>query len=585
MLKKFFISMLGSIAGFWISVIIMVFAGIATVGALIASGSDAKTEVGKKSVLYLDLSGTMPEREQPQGIWEMIQSTESDGEALIDILDAIRLAKNDSKIEGIYIKAEGASAGTASREEIVSALQDFKTSGKWIISYGDSYSQGDYILASLADDVILNPMGSVDVHGVASQTPFFKDLFDKVGVKINVVRVGTFKSAVEPFMTTEMSPASRLQTQVMIDSIWDYSTGVIADGRKVSKADVNMWADSISAMWRGEKALENKLVTSLKYNRLVEQMLKDKLDLGEDDDIAFVTPSEYMSTQKGHSATDDHVAVLFALGDIVDDGEGGIVGTQMVPDIIDLADDDNVKALVLRVNSGGGSAFASEQIWEALEYFKSKGKPFYVSMGDMAASGGYYISCGADKIFADRTTLTGSIGVFGIIPDFSNFINDKLGVHFSMVQTNPNANFPDVLTGLSEQQIAALQNSVESTYDTFTRRVADGRGLSQDSVKVIAEGRVWTGGAALTLGLVDEIGGLNETVKEICGKAELETDAVVYYPNLETKFMQELLSEAKKNVSIGSVNINAQTLKMIRMIDELQRMNPVQARMPQVELK
>ena len=577
--------MLGSIAGFWISVIIMVFAGIATVGALIASGSDAKTEVGKKSVLYLDLSGTMPEREQPQGIWEMIQSTESDGEALIDILDAIRLAKNDSKIEGIYIKAEGASAGTASREEIVSALQDFKTSGKWIISYGDSYSQGDYILASLADDVILNPMGSVDVHGVASQTPFFKDLFDKVGVKINVVRVGTFKSAVEPFMTTEMSPASRLQTQVMIDSIWDYSTGVIADGRKVSKADVNMWADSISAMWRGEKALENKLVTSLKYNRLVEQMLKDKLDLGEDDDIAFVTPSEYMSTQKGHSATDDHVAVLFALGDIVDDGEGGIVGTQMVPDIIDLADDDNVKALVLRVNSGGGSAFASEQIWEALEYFKSKGKPFYVSMGDMAASGGYYISCGADKIFADRTTLTGSIGVFGIIPDFSNFINDKLGVHFSMVQTNPNANFPDVLTGLSEQQIAALQNSVESTYDTFTRRVADGRGLSQDSVKVIAEGRVWTGGAALTLGLVDEIGGLNETVKEICGKAELETDAVVYYPNLETKFMQELLSEAKKNVSIGSVNINAQTLKMIRMIDELQRMNPVQARMPQVELK
>lgn len=584
MLKKFFISMLGTIAGFWISIFLAFMVCLSVVGALVASGSDDKLSIGKNSFLFLKLNGNIPERVQPTDVWQMLQSVESDGESLEDMLNSIRLAKDDSKIEGIYIEAAGAAMGTASREELVEALRDFKKSGKWVYAYGDMYSQGDYMIASLADNLFMNPMGSVDVHGVASQIPFFKGLLDKIGVKMQVVRVGTFKSAVEPFMTTEMSPASRLQTQVMIDSIWNYVTGVISNGRGVGVKTVNMWADSIMYTWPQPRTLAAKAVSSLKYRREVELILRDKLGLDDDDDLPMVTPSEYMAAQKGASSSKGHIAVLYAVGDIVDSGEGGIVGETMVPEIIQLAENDDVKALVLRVNSGGGSAFASEQIWEALEYFKSKGKPFYVSMGDYAASGGYYISCGADKIFADRTTLTGSIGVFGLIPDFSGLATEKLGVRFETVQTNPNATFPSLMTGLTPEQVSALQSSVENTYDLFTSRVAQGRGMSQDSVKVIAEGRVWTGGAALGLGLVDEIGSLNAAIAAISDEAGIDADKVVAYPQVEDKFFQ-FLAEARKNMSIGNLNINSEYIKTIRIVDYIRNMNPLQARMPEMEVK
>ena len=520
MLKKFFISMLGTIAGFWISLFLAVIVGVAVVGAIIASGSGSKPEISKNSILYLDLSGNIPERYQPADIWQMLRDVDGSGEALADILSAIRLAKNDAKINGIYINAQGAAAGMASREEIVAALRDFKSSGKWIYAYSDGYSQGDYLMSAVADSVFLNPIGGVDVHGVATSIPFFKGLMDKLGVKMQIVRVGTFKSAVEPFMTTEMSPASRLQNQVMVDSLWQYMTSVISESRGVTAASVNQWADSLLSTRSGQGALDVKAVSALRYRRQVEATLRAKSDVDDDDDLPLVTPSDYMAAQKTFSANKEHVAVLFACGDIVDSGEGGIVGEKMVPEILSLADNDNVKAMVLRVNSGGGSAFASEQIWEALEYFKSRGKTLYVSMGDYAASGGYYISCGADKIFADRTTLTGSIGVFGMIPDFSGLVTDKLGVRFSIVETNPNAAFPDPMKAMTPEQAALMQGSVERTYDLFTSRVAEGRGISQDSVKSIAEGRVWTGGAALRLGLVDAMGGLEAAVEEVAARLD-----------------------------------------------------------------
>ncbi len=585
MLKKFFISMLGTIAGFWISIFIAFMVCVSIVGALIASGSDTKPTVEKNSVLFLKLEGEVPERMQPSDVWQMIKDTEGCGESLDDIVKSIRLAKDDSKIEGIYIDAAGSSMGTASREEVIEALREFKKSGKWVYAYGDVYSQGDYMIAALADSVFLNPMGAVDVHGVASQIPFFKGLLDKVGVKMQVVRVGTFKSAVEPFMNTEISPASRLQTQVMIDSIWSYMTGVISSARGVPAKHINLWADSIISVWPQELTLKSKAVTALRYRRLVAKALREKLGLDEDDDLPLVLPSEYMAAQKESSSDKEHIAVLYAVGDIVDSGEGGIVGETMVPEILDLADDKNVKALVLRVNSGGGSAFASEQIWEALEYFKSKGKPFYVSMGDMAASGGYYISCGADKIYADHTTLTGSIGVFGLVPDFSGLATDKLGVTFATVQTNTNSAFPSLMTGLTPQQMAALQSSVEKTYDTFTSRVANGRGMSQDSVKVIAEGRVWTGGAALGLGLVDKIGTLNAAVNDIAAEAGIDADKVVAYPNVSDKLFAQILAEARKNMNIGNVSIDSRYMNILRMLDRLQNMNPVQARMPEMTIE
>ncbi len=573
MLKKFFISMLGTIAGFWISLFLAVIVGVAVVGAIIASGSGSKPEISKNSILYLDLSGNIPERYQPADIWQMLRDVDGSGEALADILSAIRLAKNDAKINGIYINAQGAAAGMASREEIVAALRDFKSSGKWIYAYSDGYSQGDYLMSAVADSVFLNPIGGVDVHGVATSIPFFKGLMDKLGVKMQIVRVGTFKSAVEPFMTTEMSPASRLQNQVMVDSLWQYMTSVISESRGVTAASVNQWADSLLSTRSGQGALDVKAVSALRYRRQVEATLRAKSDVDDDDDLPLVTPSDYMAAQKTFSANKKHVAVLFACGDIVDSGEGGIVGEKMVPEILSLADNDNVKAMVLRVNSGGGSAFASEQIWEALEYFKSRGKTLYVSMGDYAASGGYYISCGADKIFADRTTLTGSIGVFGMIPDFSGLVTDKLGVRFSIVETNPNAAFPDPMKAMTPEQAALMQGSVERTYDLFTSRVAEGRGISQDSVKSIAEGRVWTGGAALRLGLVDAMGGLEAAVEEVAAKAGLDSDNVVYYPAVDDKF------------SIGSMEVSSGALRIMQFLEGLRTMNPVQARMMPVEVQ
>lgn len=582
MVKKFFISMLGSIAGFWISIVLVFFIGLGIVGALVAKESKATVEVKKESILYIDLSGEIQERTKIGDIWEVIRDGVPDGPSLIDILNAVKCAKNDSKIEGIYINASGSIAGYASREEIVNAIRDFKESGKWVYAYADSYSQGDYLVCSLADKVIVNPVGSVDVRGIGTQTMFFTGLLEKLGVKMNIVRVGTYKSAVEPFFAKEMSPASREQTQTMVDSIWNYYTSVVSECRGVEVSDINLWADSIISTWRESRLASSGAVTEMDYRRKVEGMLKSLTDKDEDEELSLVTPSEYLMSKEEYSSEKKHIAVLFATGDIVDSGKGGIVGDKMVPEIIKLADDDNVKALVLRVNSGGGSGFASEQIWEALEYLKSKGKPFYVSMGDYAASGGYYISCGADRIFADRTTLTGSIGVFGIIPNFSGLVTDKLGITFSTVETNPNAEFPSLMTPMSGEQLDALQRSVDNFYELFTKRVAEGRGIDQDEVKKIAEGRVWIGGDALRLGLVDEIGGLDNTLKAISEKAGIDADHVVYYPQNDDKLLVSIIANAKKNVSLSTTSFDAGAVSVIRFLDGLSTMNRVQARMPEI---
>ena len=588
MLKKFLITLLGSVTGVWIAFGIAFFAFFGLIGAMIGDSGAEPPALEKHSALHINLSGNMPERYQPGDIWQILRDSESDGDALVDILAAIRMAATDSKIDGIYITAPmGASsgAGVAAREEIVQALREFKKSGKWIVSYADSYSQGDYTLACLADSIFLNPSGSLDIHGVASQVPFFKEVMDKLGVNMQIVRVGTYKSAVEPFMGTEMSPASRLQTQVMLDSIWNYLTGVYTSARPVKTAAVNMWADSVIATWPAKDVLAAKAVTALRYRRQADDAVRDLCGLDEDDDLRLITPTDYMAVQKSFSADKKHVAVLVAAGDIVDAGEGGIVAESLVPEILSLADDDNVRALVMRVNSGGGSAFASEQIWEAFEYFKEQGKPFYVSMGDYAASGGYYISCGADKIYADRTTLTGSIGVFGMIPDVHGLVTDKLGIHFGTVATNPAGTLESPYKALTPSQLAALQRSVDDIYDQFTSRVAQGRGIPQDSVKVIAEGRVWTGGAARSLGLVDEIGGLRQAIVDIAAEADIDPDHIVFYPDVQDEFLNQILRQARGNVTIGNATVSPETLRLLRMLDYLRSMPRVQARMEPIEIR
>lgn len=590
MLKKFFISMLGTMAGLWISIILGFFCLLMIIGSL---GSSESNKIKKDSILYFKLSGVVQERFQPQSLMAMLQDNKSEAPTLQEMIASLRLAQDDDRISALVLDCSGSAMGMASREELLTAIRDFKeNSGKPIYAYADSYAQGDYLLATLADNLLVNPMGSVDIHGVGGTTPFFKGTLDKLGVKMQILKVGTFKSAVEPFILSEMSEPARLQMQQYCDTLWAYAAGEISQNRSIPVDTVCALASMIMGARTADFAEEQGLVDRTCYRRNFNDMLADMLDKDSADDLDFVTPAQYLATKDILSeltnSTGSHIAVLYAVGDIVDSGNDGIVGDKMVDHIIELAEDDNVKAMVLRVNSPGGSAFASEQIWEALQYFKSKDKPLYVSMGDYAASGGYYISCGADRIFADRTTITGSIGVFGMIPDFSGLVTDKMGITFSTVETNPNAAGINVMQPMTPEQAAVMQQSVETIYDTFTRRVADGRGMEQDSVKLIAEGRVWVGSSALRLGLVDELGTLDDCIRAIASAADVNPDKVVAYPKNEEKMWMRMLRESggmdELRAQAADIQFDPQTAEYLSLLRRLRSMYPVQARMEPVTI-
>lgn len=589
MLKRFFITVLGTMAGFWISIVVVMFGGLMLAGVMLAkSGGDNAVEVKKNSILYFNLSGDVAERYQPTSFMAFLQSQGMGGGLTLDeMIRSLEAAADDDRIEGLYMNCNGASMGSASREELLQAIEKFKKSGKWIVAYADGYSQGDYLLASTAGHLVLNPMGSVDIHGVGGMTPFFKGLLDKLGVKMQIVKVGTFKSAVEPYILNKMSEPARLQMQQYVDSIWNFTAGAIADNRKLTETNIKELAPQMISARIGEYFVEQKLADKLEYRRQIELYLKDLCDLDEDDDLRLVSPADYLSARSDMFSTPTskkHIAVYYAVGDISDSGKEGIVGQTVVEDIVSLADDKNVEGLVFRVNSPGGSAFASEQIWEAIQYFKSKDKPVYVSMGDYAASGGYYISCGADKIFADRTTLTGSIGVFGMIPDFSGLITDKIGVSFSTVETNPNATGISAVGPMTETQYAAMQKSVEEIYDLFTGRVAAGRGMSQDSVKAIAEGRVWTGGRAIEIGLVDRLGSLQETIGALADELDMDADRYVQYPRYEEKFWEKLMRQSELDIKLAE-ELDVETLRALNLVKTLREAAPVQARMEYIEVR
>ncbi len=586
MLKRFFISMLGTMAGIWVSLLLAFLCGIMLVG--VVAGRSASGNKNSKSILYLNLSGVVEEREQETDVLTAIQNLENNTPTLQQMLAALDAAADDNKIKALYLDCAGAAMGMASREELAEAIDRFKIrSGKPVIAYADNYAQGDYILASRADSVYLNPMGAVDIHGVGGITPFFRNALDKLGIRMQIIKVGTFKSAVEPFILSSMSEPARLQMQQYCDSLWAYASNEIATGRDISNDSIRTWASEIIFTLPANDFVERRLVDRLEYRNNVENILRDIAGAKREAELPLVSPAEYMSGSDILGSIENterpHVAVLFAVGDIVDNGKEGIVGSRMAPEIIDLADNDKVRGLVLRVNSGGGSAFASEQIWHALEYFKSKGKPFYVSMGDYAASGGYYISCGADRIFADATTITGSIGVFGMIPDLSGLVTDKLGVDFSTVETNANAAGISLMEPMTPQQHAAMQRSVDQIYETFTTRVANGRDMPVDSVKAIAEGRVWVGAKALQLGLVDTLGSLADAVAAISSEVDLDSDAVQSYPAVKEEMWLQVLRQGNIAAELSTVTEAAAadpaTMESIRFIRRLRSMNPMQARM------
>ena len=585
MLKRFFISMLGTVAGVFISGVLAFFVILMLIGVLAGKSiSGGNGGLKEHSILHLRLDGAMAERLQAPSLAELLQGDTGAPLALDQLRDALGKAADDKNIDGVYLDCGGFAAGVAGCEELVSHIRSFKeASGKWVYAYADTYTQGAYLVASTADSIFVNPMGAVDVHGVASVTPFFKDLLDKVGVRMQIIKVGTYKSAVEPFILNEMSEPARRQQQEYVDSIWKYMSSTIADARHTPPATVTAWADSMSGTWTAERAVASGMATAVSYRRAVEARLRRLTGTDTRDDLPLITPTDYLAATDplaSLSSGGRHVALLYACGDIVDSGRSGIVGEKMVPEIIALADDDDVAALVMRVNSGGGSAFASEQIWEALQYFKSKNKPFYVSMGDYAASGGYYISCGADRIYADATTLTGSIGVFGMIPEASGLITGKAGVHFTTVQSNENAAYPTLYSALTPAQHDAMQAGVDHIYDTFTQRVADGRSLPVDSVRSIAEGRVWVGTAALRLGLVDKIGGLTQALYDISFDNDLPEHVVAYPKNEENKWMAILRESAALDGARAAAGLGTAEIQAMRLADKLLNQNPMQARMP-----
>ena len=554
MMKKFILIVCGSFVGAFLAFLLFMFTAMimsfAIMGSMAMGSGKNAVSVSKHSILKLDLGTDISERGGEEA-FDMMTLLQGDGMTdrvgLNTMLSAIENAAKDDKIDGIYIECNGVSAAPATLQTVRRALKDFKQSGKWIVAYGnEGINQADYYLASVADSIYLNPVGAVDLHGMASVTPYMKKLLDKVGVEMQIVRVGSFKSAVEPYMLDDMSEANRLQQEHYLGVLWDEMRDSIAVGRKLESAALNTLCDSVVVTFAPEQLLSEKLVDKLVYRNEMEDILRSRTRLDEGDDLKFVSPDDLADDLEA-SASGDHIAVVYAVGEIdgstslMSSGEEGINSEKLSETIHKLMNDDNVKGMVLRVNSPGGSAFGSEQIWKAVEDFKAKGKPVAVSMGDYAASGGYYISCGADRIFAERTTITGSIGIFGMIPNYSELIENKLGVHMASVKTNENGDMGAAGKKLTPAQLAALQNMINRGYELFTQRCADGRHVAQDSIKQIAEGRVWDGVTAKQIGLVDEFGGISEAVSWVAKKAGLDERCKTQnYPALEDPFQEFL---------------------------------------------
>ena len=548
MMKKFILIVCGSFVGAFLALIFLFLSMIisfAVMGAM-GMGGKSSTAVSKHSILKIDLGTEISERggDEPVDMMAMMMNRGVPNSlGLNTVLSAIENAAENDKVEGIYIECNGVSAAPATLKTMRRALKEFKKSGKWIMAYGyEGINQADYYLASVADSIYLNPVGSVDLHGMASVTPYMKKMLDKIGVEMQVVRVGTFKSAVEPYMLEDMSDANRLQQEHYLGTIWKEMLDSIAADRKLTYDALNSLCDSVVMTFKADVLVQDKLVDKLAYRDQMDDVLRARTKVDKDKDLKFVSPEDLASSLED-PVLGDHIAVVYAVGEI--DGAGsfgsteeGINSEKLSKTIRDLTKDDNVKGMVLRVNSPGGSAFGSEQIWKAVQDFKAAGKPVAVSMGDYAASGGYYISCGADRIFAERTTITGSIGIFGVIPSYNELIENKLGVHMASVKTNENGDMATMGKKLTPAQLAALQNMVNEGYELFTKRCADGRHVTQDSIKQIAEGRVWDAITAKQIGLVDEFGGIREAVTWVAKKAKLGDDYKTQnYPAMEDPFM------------------------------------------------
>lgn len=531
-MKDFIKYTLATVTGIALSIGLLFSIGIFSLIGMALSGDNA-TKVKSNSVFALSLSGILEERAANDPM-SMLMGNGDESLGLENILNAIDKAKNNKDIKGIYIEAGMfAPDAPASAQAIRNKLSDFRKSGKWIVAYGDSYTQSTYYICSVADKIFLNPQGMIDWHGLAAQPYFLKDMLAKFGVRVQLTKVGKYKSAPEMLTADGMSDPNREQVTAYLTGTWNAMVGDVSKSRNIPAQKLNEYADNLIMTADAKSYVTMKLVDKLMYTDEVKGEIKKLLDIDSDDTINQLSLNDMTNIESDDDG--DEVAVYYAYGDIVDSAPGGFssapcINAQVVcKDLEKLADDDDVKAVVIRVNSGGGSAYASEQIWHSVMNLK-KQKPVVVSMGGYAASGGYYMSCAANRIFAEPTTLTGSIGIFGMFPDFSELLTDKLGVKFDEVKTNKHSAFGTPARPFNEEEIAYLDKYIDRGYKLFRKRVADGRKMSVDNVEKIAQGRVWIGSDALKIKLVDELGGIDKAVAKAAELAKLDEYHTASYP-------------------------------------------------------
>lgn len=586
-MKDFIKNVLATMVGMFGFFIVMGVIGMMSIIGMIASGNAAQN-VEKNSVFVLNLSGTISEQGSENPL-SMFTGDNSLNSGLNDILSSIKKAKANDDIKGIYIEAGALMTNYATLQEIRNALADFRKSGKWIVAYGDFYTQGAYYVASVADKVYINPKGAVDWHGIGAQTMFYKDFMAKFGVKWEVVKVGTFKSATETFTEEKMSDANRLQTQTFIDGTWRNVCDAVSKSRGISVDSLNSYADSYLALQATETLMKAKMVDGMMYGDQVKDAVKKMMKLDKDDNISQLTLNDMLNV-KGGKVEGSEIAVYYAEGDIVQDPKAAtmfgnnnyIASRKVCKDLEDLMNDDNVKAVVVRINSGGGDAYASEQMWHQMSELR-KVKPVVVSMGDYAASGAYYMSAPASWIVAQPNTLTGSIGIFAVIPDLSGLVTTKLGVRFDEVKTNRNSTFGNLMARpFNAEEKAMLQASVNRGYNLFRQRVAEGRRLPVESVEKTAQGRVWLATDALNIKLVDQLGGIDDAVKKAAQLAKLKDYYTSDYP-AAASWMDNLLNSMSSSGTYLDEQLRQtlgdfyQPFTMLRSIDKREA---IQARIP-----
>lgn len=579
---KFFRVVLATIVGLILFSFLALIIGSAILGGL-ASKED-EVEVAENSVLHLRLNKPIVEREAgiPLSPFDVLPGAEGGVQGLVEIRESIKHAKNDDRIKGIYLDSQFIIAGFASLKEIRDALEDFKASGKWIVAYNEIFTEKDYYLASVADELYLNPVGSLELNGLVQEVVFLKGALDKLGIEPQVFKVGEFKSAVEPFTRTEMSEASREQTNAFLNNIYNVFLEEVSRSRGIDRNELERISDEMLVR-NAEDAARYKVVDRLAYYDEVLDSMRERLGLEEDKEVNFIQYGKYKKVVKSEGEGSDRIAVIVASGNIVSgEGDAQTIGSdRFAKEIREARLNDRVKAVVLRINSPGGSALASDVMWREVQ-LTSQVKPIIASMSDVAASGGYYMAMACDTIVAQPNTITGSIGIFGMIPNVKEFLNDKLGVTTEAVETGELSNIFKITAPLNEFERSIIQNAIEDGYESFTRKAAEGRNMSVEALREVASGRVWSGIEAKDRNLVDVLGSFDDAIRIAAGKAGLEEGKyrVRYYPE-QKGFMEQLLEKLEGNVEARLMEAQfGDFAPYIKPLKELKHYSGIQARMP-----